>query len=85
MEIILYVMNVMLFHHLHSHLLILNLFLLLLGGSDSKGDTCRAGLGVEDPLEKGTATRSSILAQRIPRTEEPGGLVHGISESDTTE
>ena len=31
-------------------------------------------LGGEDPLEKGMATRSSILAWRIPRTEEPGGL-----------
>ena len=31
-------------------------------------------LGQEDPLEKGMATRSSILAWRIPRTEEPGGL-----------
>ena len=28
----------------------------------------------EDPLEKGVATRSSILAWRIPWTEEPGGL-----------
>ena len=28
----------------------------------------------EDPLEKGTATHSSILAGRIPWTEEPGGL-----------
>ena len=28
----------------------------------------------EDPLEKGTAAHSSILAWRIPRTEEPGGL-----------
>ena len=31
-------------------------------------------LGREDPLEKGMATRSSILAWRIPCTEEPGGL-----------
>ena len=31
-------------------------------------------LGWEDPLEKGTATHSSILAWRIPRTEEPGRL-----------
>ena len=30
-------------------------------------------LGREDPLEKGMATHSSILAWRIPRTEEPGG------------
>ena len=31
-------------------------------------------LGGEDPLEEGTATHSSILAWRIPCTEEPGGL-----------
>ena len=31
-------------------------------------------LGQEDPLEKDLATHSSILAWRIPRTEEPGGL-----------
>ena len=31
-------------------------------------------LGWEDPLEKDVATHSSILAWRIPWTEEPGGL-----------
>ena len=31
-------------------------------------------LGLEDPLEKGIATHSSVLAWRIPWTEEPGGL-----------
>jgi len=31
-------------------------------------------LDQEDPLEKGIATHSSILAWRIPWTEEPGGL-----------
>ena len=31
-------------------------------------------LGQEYPLEKGMATHSSVLAWRIPRTEEPGGL-----------
>ena len=31
-------------------------------------------LGLEDPLEMGMATHSSILAWRIPWTEEPGGL-----------
>ena len=31
-------------------------------------------LGQEDPLEKGMATHSSLLAWRIPWTEEPGGL-----------
>ena len=32
-------------------------------------------LGPEDPLEEGMATHSSILAWRIPWTEEPGGLL----------
>ena len=31
-------------------------------------------LGRDDPLEKGMATHSSVLACRIPWTEEPGGL-----------
>ena len=31
-------------------------------------------LGGEDPLEEEVATQSSILAWRIPWTEEPGGL-----------
>ena len=31
-------------------------------------------LGREDPLEKGVATHSSILAWEVPWTEEPGGL-----------
>ena len=31
-------------------------------------------LGQEDPLKKGMATHSNILAWRIPWTEEPGGL-----------
>ena len=31
-------------------------------------------LGWEDPLEKEMATHSGILAQKIPWTEEPGGL-----------
>ena len=31
-------------------------------------------LGREDPLEKGMAAHSSILAWRIPQMEEPGGL-----------
>ena len=43
-------------------------------------------LGWEDPLQKETATHSSVLAWRIPWTEEPGGLQSmGSQESDTTE
>ena len=44
-------------------------------------------LGWEDPLEKGMATHSSILAWRIPWTEEPGRLYSpwGPKASDMTE
>ena len=40
-------------------------------------------LGREDPLEEGMATHSSILAWRIPLTEEPGRLyiVQGLARS----
>ena len=41
-------------------------------------------LGWEGPLEKETATHSSVLAWEIPLTEEPGGLQSMGSESDTT-
>ena len=37
-------------------------------------ETWVQSLGREDPLEKEMATHSSILAWRIPWTEEPGGL-----------
>ena len=48
-------------------------------GSDSKESACDAGdlgsiPGQEDPLEKGMVTHSSILAWRIPWTEESGRL-----------
>ena len=42
-------------------------------------------LGQEDALEKGMATHSSILAWKIPWTEEPGGLPSmGLQELDMT-
>ena len=42
-------------------------------------------LSREDPLKKDMATHSSILAWRIPWTEEPGGLQSmRLQESDTT-
>ena len=49
------------------------------GGSDGKVSACSAGgpgsiLGREDPLEKEMATHSSILAWKIPWTEETGRL-----------
>ena len=41
-------------------------------------------LGWEDPLEKGMATPSSILAWRIPWTEQPGRLqLMGVAENWT--
>ena len=48
------------------------------GGSDGKESACNAGdlssiPGMENPLEEGMATHSSILAWKIPWTEEPGG------------
>ena len=48
-------------------------------------ETWIPSLGREDPLEKGMASRSSILAWRISQTEEPAGAtVHGLKESDMT-
>jgi len=38
-------------------------------------ETWVQSLGQEDPLEKGMAVYSSILAWRIPWTEDPGGLL----------
>ena len=48
------------------------------GVSDGKQSASNAGdpgliPGSEDPLEKGMATQSSVLAWRISRTEEAGG------------
>ena len=50
-----------------------------MGGSDGKESSCNVGdprliLGQEDPLEMEMAIHSSILAWKIPWTEEPGGL-----------
>ena len=52
-------------------------------GSAGKESTCNAGVmgsipGWEDPLEKGKATHSSILAWRSP-----GTVVHGVTKSQT--
>ena len=72
----------------------LTLYLSFPGGSGSKECACIAGdmawsVDQEDPLEKEIGTHSSILAWRIPGTEEPGGqrspTPWGRKESDTTE
>ena len=53
---------------------------LLPGGSVL--ETRAPSLGREDPLEEAMATHSSVLAWRIPWTEEPGGLQStGVAES----
>ena len=46
-------------------------------------DTRVQSLGQEDSLQKGMANHSSILAWRIPWTEEPGGLQSMGSQSQT--
>ena len=47
-------------------------------------ETWVPSLGQEDPLKKGKPTHSSVLAWRIPWTEEPGGLQSmGSQELDT--
>ena len=61
------------------------------GGSDGKESACNEGdsgsiPGSEDPLEKEMETQSSILAWKIPWTEEPDRLQSmGHKDSDTTE
>ena len=58
------------------------------GNSDSKESACNAEdlgsiPGSGRPLEKGMTAHSSMLAWRIPCTEEPGRLhtVHGVAKS----
>ena len=68
--------------HTHTHTLGFS------GGSDSKKlvqEPWVHSLGWADPLEKGMATHSRILAWSVPWTEEPGKLVHGVEKSDMTE
>ena len=66
-------------------------FSLFPGGSDGKESAGNVGdlgsiPGLGRSLEKGMATHSSILAWRIPWTEEPGGLQsRGLKKSETTE
>ena len=46
-------------------------------------ETWVPSLGQDDPLEKGVATHSSILAWRAQWTEEFGGLAHRVTKSQT--
>ena len=60
--------------YLCSYLLFFSLVAQLVKNLPALRETQVRSLGWEDPLEKGMATHSSILAWRIPGTEEPGGL-----------
>ena len=52
--------------------------------SEETQDTQVQSLGLENPLEEDMATHSSLLAWRIPWTEEPGGLQSmGVTQSWT--
>ena len=52
----------------------------------AKWETWIRSLGWEDPLEEGMETHSSVLAWKIPWTEEPDGLLSmGSQRIDTTE
>ena len=60
------------------------------GGSAVKNPPADAGdrrrgsvLGGEDPLEEEMAAHSRVIAWKIPRTEEPGGLRATVSQSRT--
>ena len=50
----------------------------------AKQETSIQSLGLEDPLEEEMATHSSILAWRIPWTDEPGGLQSTGSQKSQT-
>ena len=54
----------------------------LSGNTDMRYETQVRSVSREDPLEEGLATHSSILAWRIPWTEEPDG-VHGVAKHQT--
>ena len=56
---------------------------LMASAGEIRTETWLQSLGWEDPLEKGMATHSSILAWRIPWTEKPGRLLSLGSQSWT--
>ena len=60
--------------YLHLHIRRVSLMVQIVNNLPTVQETWVQSLGQEDPLEKGMATQSSILAWRIPWTEEPGGL-----------
>ena len=58
----------------YDHMTTASLVAQLIKNQPAMQETWVRSLGWEDPLEKEMATHSSILAWRIPWTEEPGGL-----------
>jgi len=71
---------------IHLHLIIdkwASLVVQMVKNLTAMWETLVQSLGWEDPLKKGMATHSSILAWKILWTEEPGRLqsVHGITKS----
>ena len=67
--IILYIyMYIYIYTHTYIYLLAVSLVAQLVRNLPAMWETCVWSLGWEDPLEKGKATHSSILAWRIPRT-----------------
>ena len=65
--------------------LLFNMLSRLVKNLTAMQETWVQSLGWDDPLENEMAANSSILAWRIPRTEEPGRLQSmGSLESDTT-
>ena len=63
----------LLFHQLHLRS-VASLMAQMVKNLPAVQETSDGSLGWGGPLEKGMATHSSILAWRIPWTEEPGGL-----------
>ena len=57
----------------------------MIGSSAASAGDVGSILGREDPLEKGAAPHSSILAWEIPWTEEPGGLQSVGSQKSQTQ
>ena len=55
----------------------------MLGGGMCQVCACAGDMGsvpgLEDPLEEGMATHSSILAWSIPCTKEPGGVIKSLT------
>ena len=68
----------------HDQLLAASLVAQIVKNLPAMQETQVSSLDQEDPLEKSMATHFSILAWRIPWTEEPGeAIVHGVAKNRT--